>query len=217
MFKKLFDRTFLFDEDQGGGGGSENDQAADQDKDKQEEQQGQQKGKQDKAVKTVEELQAELEEREARIKALNAESAERRKKLEAFEKADEEKKRAAMSELEKAKKDAADAQAELEKLKASHAGIQLERAFEKTARELKFVFASEKAQDTGFALLDKAVVGEDGQGIKDALAQLQKDHPYLFKAAEADDIDATDKGRGKPGELTKERETELKGRFRLKQ
>jgi hypothetical protein len=50
---------------------------------------------------TVESLQAQLEELQRHLKAVNNEAAERRRKLDAYEKAEEERKQAAMSELEK--------------------------------------------------------------------------------------------------------------------
>ena len=64
-------------------------------------------------AKTAEEVQAELEQVKAALRKANSESAERRKKLEAFEKAEAERKAAEMTETDRYKAEAEQAKAAL--------------------------------------------------------------------------------------------------------
>jgi len=107
-----------------------------------------------------------------------------------------------MTEAQKAKATLEKLQPEYETLKASYQAVLMRGAFEKTARALKLEFASETAMETAYKLLDKDTVGEDGEGMKDAVATLQKEHAYLFgKGAQPPTTDAQQKGRTS-GELT---------------
>ena len=148
---------------------------------------------------TIEQAKALLLEQTKKIKDLNRENADRRKKLEAIEKDDDEKRKAAMTELERAKADLQSLTSERDALKAEKAAFALRQSFEKTARTLKLEFANETAMDDAFKALDTSVTGEDGSGMKDAIAALQKSRPYLFgKGAQQPRTDASNKGTTNP-------------------
>jgi len=174
-------------------------------------------GNQNTGELTVEQYRAQLAESQKRIKELNRESAERRKKLEAFEKAQAEKETADLSELEKAKRELDGLKPELEQLKAERRKLLLERQFEKAARELKLEFASERAQETAYKLLDTEALGEDMSGMVDAVKALQKEHAYLFgkTVQPAPETDATQKGKGRPGEMTDAEKAAIAARYRI--
>lgn len=169
------------------------------------------------AQPTASELAAKYAEAQKRIKELNHENAERRKKLEAYEKEKAEKESADLSELEKAKRELADMTPKYNGLQQQYQALQRERAFERAARELKLEFASEKAQETAYKLLDTEALGEDMSGMGEAVKALQKEHAYLFAKATqpAPETDATQKGKGRPGEMTDAEKAAIAARYRI--
>lgn len=147
------------------------------------------------AETSAEELKKQLADAQAQIKALNSESASRRKKLEAFEQAEAKKLADSLTDKEKAEKAIADAQTQLETLKAEKRALLLERSFDRTAQEIKVQFANDTARDEAFTWLDKATIEDDGAGMKEQLVAMQKKRPHLFKPASVPEIDAMEKGR----------------------
>ena len=119
-------------------------------------------------------MAAELEKTRAALKAANAESAARRKKLEAFEAFDD--------ELTRVKKELAEAKAQAEETKARARATAIRHAIETAAAGLNF-------QDPADAitLADTAAVqvAEDGTvtGAAEAVKALADKRPYLLKPA----------------------------------
>lgn len=163
---------------------------------------------------SLDEAVRELAELRAQVKRVNAESAERRRKLAAFEAAEVERKQADLSELEKlrvqvAEKDDLYQQSinELTKLRIRH-------AVEMAAGRLGFHKPEDAAQLMDWA---EVTVDEDGKvkGVEEALKALLKDRPYLVRQQQAaPDLNAQQRGAGDKG-VTKSREEELRKRFRL--
>lgn len=145
---------------------------------------------------TAEDLKAQLEEKEKHIKALNKESAERRKKLEAFEKAEAERKQAELTEVEKAEAKAKAAEADKLKLEQENKLLKMQGSFDSKVRALKLEFANETAAQDAFKALNVETVGEDLAGMEDAIKALIKERPYLFgKETERPITDGKQKGR----------------------
>lgn len=120
-----------------------------------------------------------LQERDAHIGRLNAESADRRKKLEAFEKEENERQQAALSEAEKLTKERDVAKAELEGLRSELYAERVKAAITKKATELGFADPAD-----AYALLDLSLVEEkeNGQiaGFEKSLEALAESKPYLL-------------------------------------
>lgn len=143
---------------------------------------------------TIEELQAQLDAKTAELSKVTAESIERKKRLkelEALEEQDKKRKEAEMSEADKAKAKLAEAEAARQ---AAEAALKTERiygAIDREASALKFHNLSDAR-----AMIDMAKVAVDDKGavtgVKDALAALAKDKPYLI------DNGQQGKGRGTP-------------------
>ncbi len=122
----------------------------------------------------VREIAAELEKTRAALKAANAESAARRKKLEAFETFN--------TELEKTRAELAAAKAEAETAKANTRAAAIRHAVEAAAAGLNF-------QDPADAmtLADLTAVQVDDAGVvtgaAEAVKALADKRPYLLKPA----------------------------------
>lgn len=144
---------------------------------------------------TAEQLMAELASLRAALKAANAESMTRRKRLDELEAADEERKAAQLSEVEKAKKAQADAEA-----KARAADDRLRTAAIRNAVVLEASKVSFFDPEDAFRLADLGgvQVADDGTvtGVADALKALMKAKPHLVRAATTTvDINAAAAGR----------------------
>jgi len=144
---------------------------------------------------TAEQLATELASLRAALKAANAESMTRRKKLDELEAAEEERKAAQLSEVEKAKKAQADAEA---KARAT------EERLRTAAIRNAVVLAASKANfydpEDAFRLADLAEVqvADDGTvtGVDNALKTLTKAKPHLVKVASGGgEINSTAAGR----------------------
>ena len=144
---------------------------------------------------TAEQLAAELASLRAALRAANAESMTRRKKLDELEAAEEERKAAQLSEVEKAKKAQADAEA---KARAT------EERLRTAAIRNAVVLAASKANfydpEDAFRLADLAEVqvADDGTvtGVDNALKTLTKAKPHLVKVASGGgEINSTAAGR----------------------
>ena len=119
-------------------------------------------------------LAAELEKTRAALKAANAESAARRKKLEAFEAFDE--------ELGRLKGELAAARAETEAVKATARNTAIRHAVEIAAGSLNF---QDPADALTLADLSTVQVADDGAvtGAAEAVKALADKRPYLLKPA----------------------------------
>lgn len=144
---------------------------------------------------TAEQLAAELASLRAALKAANAESMTRRKKLDELEAAEEERKAAQLSEVEKAKKAQADAEA---RARAT------EERLRTAAIRNAVVLAASKANfydpEDAFRLADLATVqvADDGAvtGVDDAIKALAKAKAHLVKVASGGgEINSTAAGR----------------------
>ncbi len=164
-----------------------------------------------------EDFAAKYAEAQKRIKELNHENAERRKRLEALEKEKADSEAGKLSDLEKAQKELADLTPKYTSLQQQHQALLRERAFERAARELKLEFASEKAQETAYKLLDAETLGDDLSGMSEAVKVLQKEHAYLFAASKATppETDATKKGKTTSGEMTDAEKQAIAARYRI--
>lgn len=144
---------------------------------------------------TAEQLAAELASLRAALRAANAESMTRRKKLDELEAAEEERKAAQLSEVEKARKAQADAEAK---------ALATEERLRTAAIRNAVVLAASKANfydpEDAFRLADLAEVqvAEDGTvtGVDNALKTLTKAKPHLVKVASGGgEINSTAAGR----------------------
>ena len=144
---------------------------------------------------TAEQLAAELASLRAALKAANAESATRRKKLDELEAAEEERKAAQLSEVEKAKKAQADAEA-----KAVATEERLRTAAIRSAVAMEAARLSFYDPEDAFRLADLAEVqvADDGTvtGVDNALKALTKAKPHLVRVASGGgEINSTAAGR----------------------
>ena len=144
---------------------------------------------------TAEQLATELASLRAALKAANAESMTRRKKLDELEAAEEERKAAQLSEVEKARKAQADAEAK---------ALATEERLRTAAIRNAVVLAASKANfydpEDAFRLADLAEVqvADDGTvtGVDNALKTLTKAKPHLVKVASGGgEINSTAAGR----------------------
>jgi predicted nucleic acid-binding Zn-ribbon protein len=133
---------------------------------------------------TLETLQTLIEEKEKHIRALNKESAERRRKLEAFEKEQADKQAAEMSDLEKEKKRSADLESQINDLMKQNHDLKTRQVFQSQARKMNVAFVNETARDDAFGFLDLDTVGDDLSGMESAIKDLIKSRPYLFGSEE---------------------------------
>lgn len=129
----------------------------------------------------IEDVLAELEKTRAALKDANKESAERRKKLEAFEADEKKRTEASLSETEKAAKQANELKAQLDAAMSELNETRIMSAIEREAGRLNFADVSDAAK-----LIDRSVITLDGKavnGVKEALEKIAKDKPYLLKGA----------------------------------
>lgn len=155
---------------------------------------------------TAEELAAQLESAQKRIKELNAESAKHRKTAEAALKAEEERKQSELSETDKlkAKLEAAE-KAQSEALTKANARVLRAEILAKAAG--KFI----DPEDVVIALSAKLSVDDDGNvaGLDDALKELEKSKPHWVKRAGAATVSPTNPGEAATGETIEQRNARL--------
>jgi phosphohistidine swiveling domain-containing protein len=149
---------------------------------------------------TREALQAELVGAQAALKRVNAESAKRRKQLEAHDKAEAEREKAELSEVEKAQAAAQEWKEKHKTLTTELDAAQMRQAFYDEADVQKLSFVNAQAKKDAFTLADTSgvVTDEDGMtGMDAAVKALTKSHPHLFGTAQAAaNVNATDTGGG---------------------
>lgn len=157
------------------------------------------------AEPTVEELKAQLADSQKRIKELNHESAERRKKLDAFEKAEADRKTAEMSEMEKVNAKAKEIAEEKDRLARENRVLTLQRDFENKVRDAKLEFKNSLASQDAFrALLE--LIGEENEVTAEHVKVLAKEREYLFGKNETVTFsnDAVARGRQNTAALSQE-------------
>jgi len=166
--------AMLYEADAGGaGGGSDAGDAAPFDK-----------LRGDPAVKTptVEELQAQLADKDKSLKLANAEAKQRREKLEAIEAADAKRKEAELTETQKAAARADKAEADLQALQERHRKSAIYAAIRLAAKDANFADPEDAVL---LAELTGVEVGDDDRvaGADAAVKALAKAKPHLIKAA----------------------------------
>ena len=150
---------------------------------------------------TREALQAELASAQAALKRVNAESAKRRRQLEAHDKVEAEREKAKLSEVEKAQATAQEWEEKHKALTEKLSAAQMRQAFYDEADTQKLSFVNAQAKKDAFTLADMSDVVEDEgamTGMPEAVKALAKSHPHLFGTAQtaAKDINARDTGQG---------------------
>lgn len=150
----------------------------------------------DETELTAEQLKVQLLESRKRIKDLNHESAERRKKLEAFEAAEAKRKQAEMTEVEKANAKAHAAEEEKTRLAKENQTLKLQRDFENKVRDAKLEFRNSLAAKDAFHGLVE-ILGEDTEVTDDHIKQLVKDRDYLFGKSDTTVINNDGDKKGK--------------------
>ena len=158
----------------------------------------------------AEQLAAKLDELQKQLKAVNRESAERRKALEAFEKAEAERKAAEMTEAQKL-------QAKLDAL-TKERDAALAAANERAIRADVLVKAGamfEHPEDVYEKLKAGLTLAEDGtvEGLEDALKALAKERPGWLKKSAGAALKASNPGANgqQPGESDAERRARIYG------
>lgn len=150
---------------------------------------------------TREALQADLANAQAALKRVNAESAKRRKQLEAHDKAEAEREKAKLSEVEKATATAKEWEEKHAALTAELSASQMRQAFYDETDVQKLLFVNAQAKKDAYTLSDTSgvVTDEDGMtGMAETVKALTKSHPHLFGTAQLPkDINAQDAGGGK--------------------
>jgi hypothetical protein len=148
------------------------------------------------------------------LKKANRESAERRKKLDAFEKAEEERRQAEMSNTEKLEAKVAAMEARAKEAEALNDLRDKQDAFFAAAEAAKLVWASELARKDAVALLNLGDL--DDEEIAGAVKELKESRPYLFAQATMHDIDATKRGKGTKEDTEEERVQRAARQFGVK-
>lgn len=158
----------------------------------------------------AEQLAAKLDELQKQLKAVNRESAERRKALEAFEKAEAERKAAEMTEAQKL-------QAKLDAL-TKERDAALAAANERAIRADVLVKAGalfEHPEDVYEKLKAGLTLADDGtvEGLDDALKALAKERPGWLKKSAGAQLKASNPGANghQPGESDAERRARIYG------
>lgn len=131
---------------------------------------------------TPEQMQAELEKLRADVKRVNRESADRRKKLEAYEEEERKRKEAELTEAERLTRQIQEAQAARERAEQALATAQLETAALAVAFELGFAHPPDALR---LADLSRVTREEDGTyaGLQEALEPLAKEKRLPLREA----------------------------------
>ncbi len=185
------------------------------------------KSKDKKKVQWTPELQSELDRRAAGIKKkAKEEAAAELKAQQAKDKAKEDsdklKAEGKFEEAAKLEKTAREkAEKDLEEANGKLKKLGLQDKFADAAEELNLGFVSKKAAQDAFDKLDPEVLGEDGEGMKKALAKVHKEFDYYFDTPDDDEEDTGTDGkskgkRQKQEEMTKERKADLAKRLRIR-
>lgn len=171
-------------------------------------------------AKTVEELTAELASLQESLSRVNKESAGRRHKIKELEaqleaQSSDEK----STEAEKLKKELDEATTKMATLQRENRTHNLRNAVRRRAEALKLAFHSEPALEDAITHLSGKIPEDeefDDTVLTDHLKTLNKERPYLFKAAvQRTETDSTARGGG-DFEVTKDEEADVAARFGIK-
>ena len=113
-----------------------------------------------------------------RVHALNAESADRRKKLEKYEQEEAARAEAAKTELQKAQDKAAALKAELETAQTTISGLRISTAVEREAIRMGFLHPEDVLKLIASSSLEVTEAGEV-KGAKEAVEKLAKERPEM--------------------------------------
>lgn len=116
---------------------------------------------------------------------------------------------------ESAEKEKIDALARAEKIESEKQELSMQIDFRSAVTDLSLEFASKQAEKDAFVFLDKDKAKDN---MKKALELLANDRPYLFVQTEESEpaTDARQKGMRPKNETSKEKESELASRFRIR-
>lgn len=155
---------------------------------------------------TVEQLKAQLAEKDKHIKSLNRESADRRKKLDEFEKAEQERKQAELTEVEKAQARAKQLEDEKAALARENQTLKLQREFEGKVRDAKLEFRNPLAAQDAFKALVELMDEGETEVTDDHIKKLVKERDYYFGKADitVHNNDGGPKGKGNQSITTQE-------------
>ena len=158
---------------------------------------------------TAAELALQLADMRKALKDANRESADRRKKLEAFEAAEAERKTAEMTETQKL-------QARLDKLEAEKTQTVAQANERIITAELKAQAAAQGFTDLDYAVFKvraKVTLTEAGdvEGAEDALKELAKASPALVKKAGAAPLNPGNPANGQTGETLAQQRARVYG------
>lgn len=158
---------------------------------------------------SVDQLKAQLAEKDKHIKSLNKESAERRKKLDEFEKAEQERKQAEMTEVEKAQTRAKQLEDEKAALAKENQTLKLQRDFESKVRDANLQFKNSHAAKDAFNALVE-IMGDETDMTDDHIKLLTKERDYLFGKADqaVHNNDGSAKGKSNKAIVTNEKVAE---------
>lgn len=127
---------------------------------------------------------AELARTKVALSAANKESADRRKKLEAYEKAEAEKQNADLSETQRLSKELEQLKASAESAQAKNRRYELERAISKAARAQNVEFSSDDALSDAIAVGAFGEIADDLSNADQVLKSVVKTKTHFFKQAE---------------------------------
>jgi len=152
---------------------------------------------------SLEQIQAELERTRTALQGANRESADRRKRLEAFEKAELDRAKKDLSEVERLKGQVAELDKRARELEAEREMMIIRSAVERAAAALGFHSAEDAYQ---LADLSGVEIDEDGKvsNVDKALKELVKARPYLVRVVDKPDTNAGATG----GKVSREQDEE---------
>lgn len=133
------------------------------------------------------EYEAEVEKR----KAANAESAARRKELDALRKEKADREAAEMTELERAKLEAAAHQTKAAEYEKELAALKVEKALGAAEKKLSITWANDTAREDAINMIG-AVAPED---VEKELKRVTTARPHWLKTTTAPNLDATESGK----------------------
>lgn len=128
----------------------------------------------------------------------NGEAAAKNKRLAELEQKEKERAEAELSASQKAEKALEEQKTLAQQLQEENKKLKLRSDFNAKADKLKLQFASEDAAEDAFAKLDLSTVGDDLKGMEAAVKTVAEKYSYLFGKLEAEETDATKKGRTNP-------------------
>ena len=162
---------------------------------------------------TVDELVVQLADTRKALKAVNNESAARRKKLQAFEDAKKEREDAEMTELEKSQASLVEMTTANEQLQQTIRDAKVDAAINAKAVELKF---RNPADARALIDMNAVTLSDDGKvsGVDKALQALVKERPYLTElVTKMPNTDSRKRNTSKATVQSDEYDAQIKARY----